>query len=99
MLCDHVIDNPPEIIISILWVLFLLLFRRCCVQLFCDPMDCSVPGFSGHGISQEEYWSELPFPSLGDLSDPGIEPVSPALQADSLLLSHQGSPVGVITQN
>ena len=60
-------------------------------------MDCRLPDFSGHGISQEEYWSELPLPSLGDLPDSGIEPVSPTLQADSLLLSHQGSPVGVIT--
>ena len=34
------------------------------------------------GFSRQEYWSELPFPSPGDLSDPGIKPVSPALQAD-----------------
>ena len=36
------------------------------------------------GFSRQEYWSELPFPSPGDLPDPGIEPRSPALQADSL---------------
>ena len=36
-------------------------------------------------FSKQEYWSELPFPSLEDLSDPGVEPESPALQADSLL--------------
>ena len=36
------------------------------------------------GFSRQEYWSGLPFPSPGDLSDPGIEPGSPALQADSL---------------
>ena len=36
-------------------------------------------------FSRQEYWSELPFPSPGDLPDPGIEPGSPALQADSLL--------------
>ena len=41
----------------------------------------------------EESWSELPFPSPGDLPDPGIEPVSPALQADSSPMSHQGSPL------
>ena len=35
-------------------------------------------------FSRQEYWSELPFPSPGDLSDPGIEPQSPALQAGSL---------------
>ena len=37
------------------------------------------------GFSREEYWSGLPFPSPGDLPDPGIESGSPALQADSLL--------------
>ena len=36
------------------------------------------------GFSQQEYWSGLPFPPPGDLPDPGIEPMSPALQADSL---------------
>ena len=35
-------------------------------------------------FSRQEYWSGLPFPSPGDLPDPGIEPRSPALQADSL---------------
>ena len=36
------------------------------------------------GFFRPEYWSELPFPPPGDLPDPGIEPRSPALQADSL---------------
>ena len=36
------------------------------------------------GFSRQEYWSGLPFPSPGDLSDPGIKPGSPELQADSL---------------
>ena len=48
-----------------------------------------------HGIfPRKEWWTVLPFPSPGDLPDPGIEPispVSPALQVDSLSLSHQGS--------
>ena len=46
------------------------------------------------GFSRQEYWSGLPLPSLGDLLDPGIESVSlksPALQVDSLPLSHEGS--------
>ena len=38
------------------------------------------------GFLREEYWSELPFPSPGDLLDPEIEPRSPALKADSLLI-------------
>ena len=36
------------------------------------------------GFPRYEYWSGLPFPSPGDLSDPGVEPRSPRLQADSL---------------
>ena len=36
------------------------------------------------GFSRQEYWSGLPFPSPGDLPNPGIEPGSPALQADAL---------------
>ena len=50
----------------------------------CDPMDCSSPGFSVHGIPRQEYWSGLPFSPPGDLLNPGIEPRSFALQADSL---------------
>ena len=44
------------------------------------------------GFSRQEYWSGLPFPSLGDLPDPGIKPRSPVLQADSLPTELQGSP-------
>ena len=46
-------------------------------------------------FSRQEYWSGLPFPSPGDLSDPGIEPVSPALQADFFFFSADppGKPV------
>ena len=41
---------------------------------------------------RQEHWSGLPYLSPGDLPDPGVEPVSPALQVDSLLMSHGGSP-------
>ena len=44
------------------------------------------------GFSRQEYWSGLPFPSAGDLPDPGIEPGSPALQADSLPTEPPGKP-------
>ena len=47
-------------------------------------MNCNLPVSSVHGVSQQEYWSGLLFPSPGDLPDPGIEPGPPALQADSL---------------
>ena len=57
----------------------------------CDPMDGILPG--SMGFFRQEYWSRLPFPPPGNLPDPGIEPKSPALQADSLPLSHQGNPI------
>ena len=41
-------------------------------------------------FSRQKYWSGLPFPSPGDLSDPGIEPGSPTLQADSLPTDSSG---------
>ena len=56
-------------------------------------MDCSPPGSSVHEISRHEHWSWLLFPSPGDLPDPGIEPWSPALQADSLQSEPPGKPI------
>ena len=43
------------------------------------------------GFPRQEYWNGLPFLSPGDLPDPGIEAMSPACQADSLLVSHLGN--------
>ena len=47
----------------------------------CNPMDCSLPGSSAHGVLQAGIWSGLPCPSPGDLPNPGIEPKSPASPA------------------
>ena len=44
------------------------------------------------GFSRQEYWSGLPFPSPGDLPDPGIDPGSPAFQADTLTSEPPGKP-------
>ena len=54
--------------------------------ILCSPVDYSPPGSSVHGILQARIleWNGLPFPSAGDLPNPGIEPRSPAWQADSL---------------
>ena len=54
------------------------------------------------GFSRQEYWSGLPFPSPGDLPDPGIEPWSPALQADALTSESPGKPqqcMKILTKN
>ena len=53
----------------------------------CDPVDCSLQAPLSLGLSRQEYWRGLPFPSPGDLPHPGIKsapPAPPALQADSL---------------
>ena len=42
----------------------------------CSPMGCNLPVSSVHGILQARNWSGLPFPSPGDLPNPGIKPVS-----------------------
>ena len=47
------------------------------------------------GFSRQEFWSGLPFLPPGDLPEPGIEPASPTLQADSLHLSHPGSAIRI----
>ena len=67
-----------------------ILVAKSCPTLW-DPMDCSLPDSSDDVILQailQEYWSGLPFPSPGDLPNPGMEPRSPALQADTLLSEH-----------
>ena len=50
-------------------------------------------------FSRQEYWSGLPFPSPGDLLDPGTKPTSPALQVDSLPLGHQVSQLVQVGRN
>ena len=55
------------------------------VRLFATPWTIAYQAPLSMGFSRQECWSGLPFPSPGDLPDPGIEPGSPALQADALL--------------
>ena len=55
-----------------------------CVRLFATPRTVAYQALPSAGFSRQEYWSRLPFPSPGDLPDPGIEPGSAALQVDSL---------------
>ena len=54
------------------------------VRLFVTPWTVAFQDPPSMRFSRQECWSGLPFPSPGDLPDPGIEPGSPALQADAL---------------
>ena len=58
----------------------------------CNSMTVACQAPLSMKLSRREYWNGLPFPSPGDLPDPGIEPQSPALQADSLLSEPPGKP-------
>ena len=58
----------------------------------CDPWTVAHQAPLSMGFSRQEYWSGLPFPSPGDLPDPGIEPRSPTLQADALTSAPPGKP-------
>ena len=75
-----------------------VLVTQSCLTL-CYPMDCSPPGSSVHGIYQARIWVGLPFPSPGDLLNPGTEPRSPALQADALTSAPPRSLQGLHNNN
>ena len=62
------------------------------VQLFATLWTVAYQAPPSMGFSRQEYWSGLPFPSPGDLPDPGIEPGSPAFQADALTSEPPGKP-------
>ena len=64
------------------------------VRLFATPWIVAYQTSLSMGFSRQEYWSGLPFPSPGDLPDPGIEPGPPALEADALTSEPPGKPQG-----
>ena len=84
------------------WIFFVLFCCMCVLShgpLFVTPwtVACQVPLYME--FSMQEYWSGLPFPSPGDLPNPGTEsetPVSSALQVDSLPLCHVGSQLDLL---
>ena len=77
--------SHPQPCSSVLWVKSL---SR--VRFFATPWTIASQAPLSMGFSRQEYWSGLPFPSPGDLSNPGIKPRSPALQADTLFSKPTG---------
>ena len=65
----------------------------------CNPWTIAHQAPPSMGFSRQEYWSGLPFPSPGDLLDPGIEPRSPTLQADALTSAPPGKPLNTRIQS
>ena len=62
---------------------------------FATPWTVAHQAPPSMGFSKQEYWSGLPFPSPGDLPDPGMEPGSPAFQADALTSEPPGNLRGI----
>ena len=69
------------------------------VQLFATPWTEEPGRLQSMGFSRQEYWNGLPFPSSGDLPNPGIKPGSPALQADTLSSEPWGKPLKMVVKN
>ena len=69
----------------------MFLATKSCLTL-CDPMDYSPPGYPVHEVFQARILEWVAISSLGDLADPTIELLSPALQANSLPLEQAGKP-------
>ena len=69
------------------------------VRLFVTPWTVAYQAPPSMGFSRQQCWSGLPFPSPGDLPDPGIEPGSPGLQADALPSEPPGKPTFLVYQD
>ena len=69
------------------------------VRLFGTLWTVAYQASPSMGFSRQEYWSGLPFPSPGDLPDPGIKPGSPALEADALTSEPAGKPYSPEKEN
>ena len=67
------------------------------VQLLQSPWTAAHQAPLSMGFPRQEYWNGLPFPPPGDLTNSGIKPVSPALQADSLPIEPPGKPFVLVT--
>ena len=68
-----------------------------CVRLSATRWTVAYQASPSMGFSSQEYWSGLPFPSSGDLPNPGIEPGSPALEANTLTSEPPGKPEKLLT--
>ena len=96
-MCGELPFFPPPQHVGIV-VRSLVVMTGCCCPVSRSVVSDSLQPHGAHpaplsmAFSRQEYWSGLPFPAPGDLPDPGIEPRSPVLQADSLPSELPGKP-------
>ena len=84
-------DEATYYLVVVVVVLVVVKVTQSCPTL-ATPWTVAHKVLLSTGFSRQEYWSGLPFPSPGDLPDPGIESMSPSLQADSLPTELGGKP-------
>ena len=82
--------------LEIPFLVCMCLVAQLCLTL-CDPIGCSPPGSSVHGLLQARILAWVAFPFSRDLPNPGIKPRSPTLQVDSLPSEPPGKPKGLQT--
>ena len=75
------------------WIMYVKVKSLSRVRLFATPWTVAYQASLSMGFSRQEYWSGLPFPSPGDVPNPGIEPGSSALEADALTSEPPGKPM------
>ena len=81
-------DNKVSAMASSMWLVCLVAKSYLTLE---TPWTIACQAPLSMGFPRQEYWRGLPFPTAGDLPDQGMEPMTPAWQADSLPLSYQGS--------
>ena len=88
----HIIklDIIPSQVFCVQWRLKVLVAQLC--PTLCDPMDCACQAPLSMGFSRQEYWSGLPFLPPGDIPDPGIKALSPALAGGFFTPEPSGKP-------
>ena len=85
-------SSPDSKALPLIGILLLLPSRFSRARLCATPETAAHQASPSLGFSRQEHWSGLPFPSPGDLPEPGIKPGSPALQADALPSELPGKP-------
>ena len=81
---QYTISRLKEKKVKFIIIIIIIIHSLSHVQFFATPWTVAHQASLSMGVSRQEYWSGLTFPSPGDLPDPGIKPRSPILQADTL---------------
>ena len=94
---DFTVDAQPALVRGFLVNIGIVIVKSLSrVRLFATLWTVAYQASPSMGFSRQEYWSGLPFPSPGDLPDPGIKPGSPTLEADGLTSKPPGKILNLV---